>query len=351
MGFDLVTYILKKKGLYEEGEEPVGDGTPSDEKKGEGEEGIEPAGTGDSASNAVTELMNVFNGKKKNKKKTLKEGKKPCNECDEGMGTGGSGAAKDVVKSKEDEKNTGPEPTDQAVEALKDWFNMTEEDSAISNEEEPKGLTDAEAKSDNAATDIDKAKNGAPNSPPAEIKEAVRTLRKMAKRLREEAEDDEKAAEGMEDEAEKIEDKAETEEKKDDLKEWAIKLRKKSRRLREEAEDAVEKADALADKAEDVAKAEEPEEDDDEVAEEETVTEWTRNIAATGRKMIRENRAKKIASKLVKLMEEEEVGMGTPGGVDLDSDFGDANDDGTAKRAAAAAPTTEEEAGEGELPD
>lgn len=326
--FDLVDYIMSKRGLYEgevagEGGEPIGDGTPSDENKS-GE--LEPTNK-DSAppepAAEVAELRDWFVKNPKGVKKPLRENKKPkttkkpCLECGD----------------KSMDKNSTPD-------ALASWFRLGE-DEAYNSEAEPEGLPAEESKSDNQKTDVELAKEGGGQSPAAEIKEA-RILKRKARHLREEADECECKADAAED---KVEDDKFPFEKKEELKEIARLLRRKARRLREEAEETAEKAEDIADKAEAAAekavedgeKKEEKKEDEDAG---EAVMEWTGIVAKTGRRMIRESRKRQLASELKRLIEEEEVGLGTPG-QNLDA-FG-ADDEGAPKRDAVAAPTTEEE--------
>ena len=335
--FDLIDYIMSKKGLYEEAEgeggEPIGDGTPSDENKS-GE--LEPANT-EAAPSEVKELRDWFTKQSSTKKgtpkkKNLREGKKPCLECDESKMDKNSPASPKKMTGGDDEMNEDATPT-----VLAKWFRLGE-DSEVSSETLPEGLPPEEAKSDNQKTDVELAKEGGGQSPPAEIREA-RILKRKARHLREEADECECKAEKAEEIAEKDEDK------KEDLEEAARLLRRKARRLREEAEEKEEKAEEIgiaaevaAEKAVEDTKEKEDEKEDEEV--DEAVNEWTSVVAKTGRRIIREQKKRKLAHELKRLFEEEEVGLGTPG-QDLDA-FG-ADDDGVPKRDAAAAPTTEEE--------
>lgn len=220
---------------------------------------------------------------------------------------------------------------------IREWLRLGEEGDPTTSEDPIEGLSDEEAKADNAKTDVELAKEGGGQSPAAEIKEA-RILRRKARRLREEADEIEAMADDTEEKAEEVEDEEDTEK----LEERAILLRRKARRLREEAEETAEKAEEIV--ADLTAKSEEDGDEDEEDASEEesaeAVNEWTSVVAKTGKRIIKESRKRQLVRQLVKLVEEEEVGLGTPG-QDLDA-FG-ADDEGTEKRAAVAAPTTEEE--------
>lgn len=305
-GFDLVDYIMRKKGLYEEGE-PVADGTPSDEASASE---LEPANDETAPSEEdVMAVQEMFN--KQSKKRRLSESKKPCKGC------GG--------KTMKNQDNV-----------IREWLRLGEEGDPTTSEDPIEGLSDEEAKADNAKTDVELAKEGGGQSPAAEIKEA-RVLRRKARRLREEADEIEAMADDTEEKAEEAKDEEDTEK----LEERAILLRRKARRLREEAEETAEKAEEIV--ADLTAKSEEDEDTDEEASEEESaeaVNEWASVVAKTGKRIIKESRKRQLVKQLVKLVEEEEVGLGTPG-QDLDA-FG-VDDDGTEKRAAVAAPTTEEE--------
>jgi len=331
--FDLLDYMMSKKGLYEEaaGEEnePIGDGTPTDEKGTDPD--LEPEN--DEAAK-ISESVKRSRGKKRG----LKEGKKVCREC-------GDSPAVVINVNDEDEVSVNDASEEDEIvaapETLADWFRLGEEADEYNNETEPEGLSPEEAKSDNQKTDEELAKEGGGQSPAAELKEMVKKFRKYARFLREEADETEEKAEEAE---EKAEDEDE-DEKKEKLEEVARRLYKKAKRLREEAEDAEEKAEEVSaemEKSSDEDEEASAEDEEDEAEAAEAVTEWTKTVALTGRKLLKEQKKRRLVKQLKDLLEEEEVAAGTPSDeVDLDA-FGseDVEDN---QRAAAAAPTTEEE--------
>ncbi len=318
--FELIDYIMNKQGLYEEDvvgaeNEPIADGTPSDF-----DSELEP--TKDKKD--IQEWL-----RKVSRRRRLYEEDKPCIGCEE----------TDDEDTEEKDKKNGDEKMDKdsSPEAMNEWFYLYEED----QDEDVSGLSDEEALEDNKKTDADLAKEGGGQSPEAKLREA-RMLRRRARRLSEEAEE---AAEKADKAEEKAEEAAEEDKKEEaeDLKEVAVMLRRKARRLREEAEEAAEKAEEKAEEADEEAAEEDEEKAEEEFKEEENakeaVTEWARTVAYTGRRMLKEDKKRKLALELKRLIEEEEVGLGTPG-QDLDA-FG--NDDDTPKRSSASAPTTEDE--------
>jgi hypothetical protein len=203
-------------------------------------------------------------------------------------------------------------------ETIADWYSYKGDygmSRYLYEDDDIDGISDDEILDDNEKTDVELAKEGGGQSPPAELKELARHLRRSARHLYEDANEAEKKAEEAEEEAEEA-DEAGDDDKKEELEEIARYYYIRSRKLREEAEETSEKADEIEDDAEKVKEDEKEEEN------KEAVEEWVSSIAYANYYLNEED---------------EPVGVGTPSDeVDLD-DFDD--DDDEDMRSSAAAPT------------